>query len=139
MLEFDNNGCLIIPVAIERDLEDQNNAKNLGLTLSQFRQHQYKSEKQVIRNLHETEVLQEIMKHAEHGKNQKFTDNELSELHERGFSDVEIAKVYRCHPTSVWLRRCKLAKVANFPAPYGRENLNEVELRDRYDTKMHKK
>ena len=63
----------------------------------------------------------------------KFTDDDLIDEWSQGKSDRHIAKIFRCSPTSVHTRRCKLALVANFTSFQG-NRLGESELKRRYRT-----
>ena len=58
----------------------------------------------------------------------KFSDEELIELHSKGYSDVKIAHFFGVRsPTTIFIRRAKLKLVANYP-PFGGENLTKKGL-----------
>ncbi len=141
MLQFNKDGSLVVPELIQKDLNDQQEAKEQKITVKKLREsRQVKSLiKSIIEhkeNVTKLRDARDLIHEAVANSLQKFTDEELIEFHARGLSDGEIASVFRCHPTSVWMRRAKTMKVANHKPWFG-ENLTEEELRQRYEAKMY--
>jgi len=134
-LQFDENGKLIVPELIQQDLDETKEAKEQGLTLKELRKAKRAAENQEKKNKREHMIQAAIYQRSHitiEIENRKFKDNELIFYHEQGFSDYEIARIFKCNPTTVWQRRCKLMLVANFKPPYGLENLTPDELHERY-------
>ena len=62
----------------------------------------------------------------------KFTDEELIEVYNQGFSDSLMSKKLGVSQTAVWTRRTKMGLIANNPRTNGEPNLTKNKLLTRY-------
>lgn len=125
-LQFGTNGSLIIPPLIQKDKEEEQLAKAEGMSLAEYKFIQSGRDLLARRRM---EFI-----HGDMSGQQKLSDGDLIELHAKGFSDADIAKVAGCSRSAVLVRREKLALVANF-----KPNLSEPELLESYDRRLDNK
>jgi hypothetical protein len=131
VIEFNENGQIIVPALIKQDLEEEKIAKSHKMSIKQYKKIQIKISGSKADNDRLQKLLVEMTaRETTNNNSKKFEDAELIVQHSNGFSDLEIAKIFRCCKKAIWERRCKLKLVANFEPWFG-ERLDEGELNDR--------